>query len=690
MAALTRALTIQSGTTRRIQQAQVLDVAAGIVASNDAGSAQDLSIEAAVGGSINIGTTAATGTINIGQAGATVNFPGLVNFTSTTAAPNVVFQGDVTIGDASSDRLYINSEVGTDLVFANGAQRVIRIVGSAGAGDILSIAAGYGGTSGGLLAMSGGDGAAGASGGFMIGGGEATGGNGGNGTIWSGSSTTGASGNMTVDAGDYVTTGGILYLGTTYASAVNIGNSGATTSITGSANSVTGDTTFADDIFFAAGVAHVIQVNSGAGTGGTLSIAAGGSTTAAGGALSIAAGSSAVGAGADVTMRGGQGGNNAAGGDVHLKGGLAGAGVSTYGNVYLGEDQTSNVYIGSATGAGVWINYGAPGNPQKFNICSSTLSFMGGATPHEIMIVDQAIADANGTKLSVVAGKGNGHGDGGELRLIGGAGVNGGSTILLGGDALAAGAGGASAVKGGDSPSGAGGDVFLAGGEGGASNGVVRIGQASTSAINLYANTVVQSGATLSAAAGGMIDLPQNFEIAGAATAFSNPGTGQVTAPNLNTLTAGPTSNADALHTHSALSAAVTVSGTTGEVIDFAGMVLAWYDRGTGPLVFKSNATSGSNYRNAVGLAYAAYGSGVTGQAIVAGPATVSIANVFDGPLSADDVGKPCWISKTAGKLTRNVSGYTAGDVVQKVGIITSVGGGNASIAVQVGDAVTL
>jgi len=67
-------------------------------------------------------------------------------------------------------------------------------------------------------------------------------------------------------------------------------------------------------------------------------------------------------------------------------------------------------------------------------------------------------------------------------------------------------------------------------------------------------------GTTLQLDAGGLasglsvLGLPQDFEIDGAATHFDDPGSGagkgQVTAPNLDTLTAGSSSNADSLHTH--------------------------------------------------------------------------------------------------------------------------------------------
>ena len=59
--------------------------------------------------------------------------------------------------------------------------------------------------------------------------------------------------------------------------------------------------------------------------------------------------------------------------------------------------------------------------------------------------------------------------------------------------------------------------------------------------------------ATLQTGVGGVsvVGLPSNFTINGTATDYATPGTGQVTATNLNTLTAGSSSNADALHTHS-------------------------------------------------------------------------------------------------------------------------------------------
>jgi len=63
-------------------------------------------------------------------------------------------------------------------------------------------------------------------------------------------------------------------------------------------------------------------------------------------------------------------------------------------------------------------------------------------------------------------------------------------------------------------------------------------------------------GTTLALGAGGLsaLGVPADFTIAGTATHFDDPGSGagkgQVTAPNLDTLTAGSSSNADSLHTH--------------------------------------------------------------------------------------------------------------------------------------------
>jgi hypothetical protein len=60
-------------------------------------------------------------------------------------------------------------------------------------------------------------------------------------------------------------------------------------------------------------------------------------------------------------------------------------------------------------------------------------------------------------------------------------------------------------------------------------------------------------GTTLRLTSSGVsvLGLPSNFEINGMATHYAVPTTGQVTAGNLDTLTAGSASNADALHSHS-------------------------------------------------------------------------------------------------------------------------------------------
>jgi|GEM_PF-5467476 len=47
-----------------------------------------------------------------------------------------------------------------------------------------------------------------------------------------------------------------------------------------------------------------------------------------------------------------------------------------------------------------------------------------------------------------------------------------------------------------------------------------------------------------------VVGLPEDFKINDVATHYDDAGTGQVTAPNLDTLTAGSASNADSLHTH--------------------------------------------------------------------------------------------------------------------------------------------
>jgi len=66
--------------------------------------------------------------------------------------------------------------------------------------------------------------------------------------------------------------------------------------------------------------------------------------------------------------------------------------------------------------------------------------------------------------------------------------------------------------------------------------------------------------------------LPQNFEINGVATVYATPGTGQVTATNLNTLTAGPSSSADSLHTHASAPATEAPKIETDWVAGAAGV----------------------------------------------------------------------------------------------------------------------
>jgi hypothetical protein len=69
-------------------------------------------------------------------------------------------------------------------------------------------------------------------------------------------------------------------------------------------------------------------------------------------------------------------------------------------------------------------------------------------------------------------------------------------------------------------------------------------------------NITVDAGKVLGTTGTGNINLPNNvnsqFQIEGT-DVHNTPGVGQVTAPNLDTLTAGPFSNADLLHTHNNL-----------------------------------------------------------------------------------------------------------------------------------------
>ena len=749
MSAQLKALTIQSGVTQRIGSASVLEVGAGI--NSTAG--QSLSIETdvtsptlgitigsqtttgtiAIGGAtmttgtinigvgmsgvgaINIGTSmTGAGLIKIGTAGfGTVEFPGVVNFTSTTVSPDVTFNGSVQIGTnpwtaPDNDKLSIYSHIITDLVFdglnpynifqyASATGQNLSFTGgqgTGGAGGQAIIAGGAGSTVGGATSVTGGAGAAGVGGqASLVGGlGSTTGGaivvRGGVGTaaaggaigITSGNGAT-AAGNVTIGVGTGGT--GTITIGGTNATTTTIGLSSATSLLDLLSIIIT------PTVHFLKEVDHTLQVDpstTATAAGGAFSILAGtGATTGAGGAANVTGGSSSATAGSAAgaaTLSGGRSFSDQPGGTATLTG-------------------------GKTTAAG--------GQARVLGTGGAAGGFAGGAITVHSGGSTGAVAGSN---IDILAG-GSEDGTGGLVSVAGGLGGTlttgtGGALNLTGGASAIEGAGGTATLAGGAAATATatahnGGNVAINGGvaSGAGTNGLVLVGQANTSAINLYANTVIQAGRVLSCVSTAYIDLP-----GGSATAANNfaingvhvhnvLGTGQVTAPNLDTLTAGPASNADNLHTHAALAASVTISLTAGETIAQGAPVFAQATSGQGFNINEINnaGARGTRAKNGLGLASAPTTATNPVIIVIAGEVTVAAALFVDNANAAyqpvvGDIGNVVWgAAKTGsnGLLTMDVSNFVSGDLVQKFGILVATDGANANIVnVQVGDCVLL
>ena len=234
--------------------------------------------------------------------------------------------------------------------------------------------------------------------------------------------------------------------------------------------------------------------------------------------------------------------------------------------------------------------------------------------------------------------------------------------------------------------SGAGGNLIL---NGGAQAGVVtnlagnvQIGATNTTLVTLGSLTngwrldVTGNMLEYIPAGSGNIRLPTQFYIA-AVQASAN-----VTATNLNTLTAGTSSNADALHTHNG------VGGFTklAFIALTAGNPLAAYNDAGTAKVTQADA-SGAATHFTVGFATAIVSGG--GSEPVQTNGTIVIpAGLWDGGTpAAADIGKPLYNSPTtAGNVT--ITPYiTSGKFIQKLGVVLDDAG---TILIQIGDVITL
>jgi hypothetical protein len=375
--------------------------------------------------------------------------------------------------------------------------------------------------------------------------------------------------------------------------------------------------------------------------GGTLLIASGAGSAASGPTAGAAGGAYTNTAGAGGA--GSTSGNGGAGGAQIISGGTGGVAGSTTGVAGVGGSLTTTGGTGGAAALGT------------------------------------GIAGVGGSHI--VAG---GAGGAGSTSAAGGAG---GATNIAGG------AGGANAGAGG----GVGGNVTILGGVGsGAANGTVNIGTSNTSAIavgatgittSLTGTITVQAASTLNTTGTGNINLPNNasarFQIEGVAVSAN------VTAANLGTLTAGPASNADALHTHSGVGASTVVyAGTSGEAIT-VGSLVAIQNASGSPRVFNADSNGAAPLPNVIGVASTAAASAGLAVSVIVSGETATPDAAWDAIPAVTDVGKRAYLSENVGKWTLTAP-TTAGSWVLKSGIVSAGGTGAVRVFVQIGEGVLL
>jgi hypothetical protein len=181
----------------------------------------------------------------------------------------------------------------------------------------------------------------------------------------------------------------------------------------------------------------------------------------------------------------------------------------------------------------------------------------------------------------------------------------------------------------------------------------------------------VQTGATLNTTGTGQINLPQNFLISGVATTYATPGTGQVTSLNLNTLTAGPASIADSLHNHANIFGSLVLQGlNTSAFTPVTDNGLLTYFSGNS-VVARANATVAST-----AIAVGVY-EGIGGQITYGGG--IADAKFIAGLTLA--AGNRVYLSKTDGNFTNDTTGFSSGNVIMEVGVVSDASAYNGTSA---------
>lgn len=310
--------------------------------------------------------------------------------------------------------------------------------------------------------------------------------------------------------------------------------------------------------------------------------------------------------------------------------------------------------------------------------------------------------DVDGNHIDIIPGSGDGSGAGGTVQVLAGAGGTSGDG---GNIVLTAGASGGSGSAGGDvSATGGngtvnGGTVYLTAGTGGTTNGYVNVRVGANllfqAAFAAGAGTLtVQGSTTLGTTGTGNIDLPNNasarFKIEGSSVSAN------VTAANLNTLTAGPASDASALHYHPTSGAAnyIAFTAKNGETMNQYRLVALDHTTGT-PYIFLADASGGNGDTGSadvvgLNLTDASGGTNIDCSVQVNGE-TVALPDaawVGSTPPTTSQVGSRVYLGATGLMTLTPPSG--SGDNVIRVGWVSKGGSGASKIVIDIGEGVVL
>lgn len=258
------------------------------------------------------------------------------------------------------------------------------------------------------------------------------------------------------------------------------------------------------------------------------------------------------------------------------------------------------------------------------------------------------------------------------------------------------GAGKALRIAGGNGTGAVGGDLSLRGGSG-TTSGVVYLGDSNTLNVTFGAGTdgarFTVSTNTLAPLGAGIItanNLTSLFSINSIATSAN------VTAANLNTLTAGSSSDASALHYHLTGTGVGTLQGTVGATALVAGAPVGMsIDGSNNPRLYACDASqdiAATRTPWCQGIATAAALAGSTATLATTGEATAANAVWGSGTVPAATlVGQPVFVDPAnVGKYTMTAPS-TAGQWRIRVGYLTfSDGTTTARFAIQIGEPIKL